>query len=440
MIDKAGHIVTNYHVVEGATEIEIGFSNHDTRKASIIGVDPSTDLAVLKVEAAPGPTPLPLADSDGVQVGDQVVAIGNPFGLERTATLGIVSALQRAVTAPNGYTIDHVIQTDAPINRGNSGGPLIDMHGRVIGVNSQIETGGEGAVGNVGIGFAVPSNTVKTVVAQLLDTGRVDRAYVGVLATTVTPELARVFRLPVDNGLLLERVEPTSPAANAGLKGGTTRRRGRGGGVPARRRPGGRGRRSVSAPSPSSATRSQRTGRATRSKSSSTAATRSRPSAPPGASRLQQRQATRPAGPLPPLGPARGLGPNPLEGPVWARGQFLSRPVRAATAEALRPPRGSRRSIRPRFTFHGARSARRGTSGRVPARRVAVTIVRGSRRSCRNEARGGEPLSTASRTRYAARAPHGGQVSPAVSRRSSSSSATTRRAGQRGAPRVLCCA
>jgi S1-C subfamily serine protease len=223
VIDKAGHIVTNYHVVEGATEIEIGFSNHDTRKATIVGTDPSTDLAVLKVDAsARALTPLPLGDSDGVQVGDQVVAIGNPFGLERTATLGIVSALQRAVTAPNGYTIDHIIQTDAPINRGNSGGPLIDVHGRVIGVNSQIETGGEGAVGNVGIGFAVPSNTVKAVVGQLLDNGRVDRSYLGIVATTVSPELARVFRLPVDNGLLLERVEPGSPAAKASLKGGTT--------------------------------------------------------------------------------------------------------------------------------------------------------------------------------------------------------------------------
>jgi S1-C subfamily serine protease len=223
VIDKAGHIVTNFHVVEGASDIEIGFSNHDTRKASIVGTDPSTDLAVLKVDAsARALTPLPFADSDGVQVGDQVVAIGNPFGLERTATLGIVSALQRAVTAPNGYTIDHVIQTDAPINRGNSGGPLIDMRGRVLGVNSQIETGGEGAVGNVGIGFAVPSNTVKTVVGQILDKGRVDRSYLGILATTVSPELARVFRLPVDNGLLLERVEPGSPAATAGLKGGTT--------------------------------------------------------------------------------------------------------------------------------------------------------------------------------------------------------------------------
>ncbi len=223
VIDKSGHIVTNYHVVEGATDIEIGFSNHDTRTATIVGTDPSTDLAVLKVDAsARALAPLPLADSDNIQVGDQVVAIGNPFGLERTATVGIVSALQRAVTAPNGYTIDHVIQTDAPINRGNSGGPLIDANGRVIGVNSQIETGGEGATGNVGIGFAVPSNTVKTVVAQILDTGRVDRSYVGIFATTVTPELARVFRLPVDNGLLLERVEPGSPAAKAGLKGGTT--------------------------------------------------------------------------------------------------------------------------------------------------------------------------------------------------------------------------
>jgi S1-C subfamily serine protease len=222
VIDKSGHIVTNFHVVEGASKIEIGFSNHDTRKATIVGTDPSTDLAVLKVDAsARALTPLPLADSNSVEVGDPVVAIGNPFGLERTATLGIVSALQRAVTAPNGYTIDHVIQTDAPINRGNSGGPLIDMRGRVVGVNSQIETG-DGSTGNVGIGFAVPSNTVKTVAAQLLDNGRVDHAYLGILATAVTPQLARVFRLPVDNGLLLERVEAGSPSAKAGLEGGKT--------------------------------------------------------------------------------------------------------------------------------------------------------------------------------------------------------------------------
>ena len=156
VIDKDGHIVTNYHVVQGASEIEVGFSNRDTVKAKVVGTDPSTDLALLKVSVdAKALTPLSLADSDKVGVGDPVVAIGNPFGLERTVTAGIVSALQREVRAPNNYTIDHVIQTDAPINSGNSGGPLIDAQGRVIGVNSQIETANGGG-GNVGIGFAVP--------------------------------------------------------------------------------------------------------------------------------------------------------------------------------------------------------------------------------------------------------------------------------------------
>ena len=127
MIDKEGHIVTNYHVVQGATSIEVRFSNDDTLKATLVGSDASTDIALLKVSAAPRAlTPLTLADSDRVQVGDAVVAIGNPFGLERTVTAGIVSALQRAVQAPNGYSIDHVIQTDAPINHGNSGGPLLN--------------------------------------------------------------------------------------------------------------------------------------------------------------------------------------------------------------------------------------------------------------------------------------------------------------------------
>jgi S1-C subfamily serine protease len=167
-------------------------------------------------------TPLPLADSDRVRVGDAVVAIGNPFGLERTVTSGIVSALQRAVTAPNGYTIDHVIQTDAPINRGSSGGPLLNARGEVIGVNSQIETGG-GSTGNVGIGFAVPSNTVKSVVAQLIKTGRVDRAYLGVRLQQIDAELARTFRLPSDTGLLVESVESGSAAAEAGIVGGSER-------------------------------------------------------------------------------------------------------------------------------------------------------------------------------------------------------------------------
>ena len=222
VIDKAGHIVTNYHVVEGANDIEVSFSNQDTLTAKVVGTDPSTDLALLKVNASSRAlSPLPLANSDKVRVGDQVVAIGNPFGLERTVTAGIVSALQRAVTAPNGYTIDHVIQTDAPINRGNSGGPLLNVRGEVIGVNSQIETGG-GTTGNVGIGFAVPSNTVKTVVAQLMKAGRVERAYIGIRASSVTRDLANTFRLPVDAGLLVEGVEPNSPGDRAGLEGGAT--------------------------------------------------------------------------------------------------------------------------------------------------------------------------------------------------------------------------
>jgi S1-C subfamily serine protease len=222
VIDKAGHIVTNYHVIEGADQIEVSFSNRDTMRATLVGSDPSTDIAVLRVEASSrGLTPLEFGDSGSVRVGDPVVAIGNPFGLARTATAGIVSAVQeRTITAPNGYPIDHVIQTDAPINPGNSGGPLLNERAQVIGVNSQISTA-QGANGNVGIGFAVPSNTVKAVVAQLVATGKVDRAFLGISGSTVTEELARVFRLPVDAGVLVESVREGTAAAKAGLKAGT---------------------------------------------------------------------------------------------------------------------------------------------------------------------------------------------------------------------------
>jgi S1-C subfamily serine protease len=222
VVDKAGHIVTNFHVIDGADAIRVGFSNRDSVEAELVGTDQSTDLAVLRVDAsATALTPLPLGDSDRVRVGDRVVAIGNPFGLDRTATAGIVSALQRLITAPNQFTIDHVIQTDAPINQGNSGGPLIDDRGQVIGVNTQIETGGV-STGNVGIGFAVPSNTVKDVVAQILRTGRVDHAYLGIRGTAVTPEVAETYNLPVDEGVLVADVAEGSGAEKAGLDGGET--------------------------------------------------------------------------------------------------------------------------------------------------------------------------------------------------------------------------
>ena len=219
VIDKQGHIVTNYHVIEGAREVEVNFSGDDRVPARVVGSDPSTDLAVLKIGAqSRALTPLPLGNSDVVRVGDAVVAIGNPFGLERTVTAGIVSALQREITAPNGYTIDKVIQTDAPINRGNSGGPLLSAEGEVIGVNSQIEASSGG--GNVGIGFAVPINTVKEVVSQILESGKVEHAFLGVRMQAVDESLAETFRLPVDAGVLIVDVVPSSPADEAGLQGG----------------------------------------------------------------------------------------------------------------------------------------------------------------------------------------------------------------------------
>jgi S1-C subfamily serine protease len=221
VIDKSGYIITNYHVVEGAKSIQVTFSNNASIKARLVGSDPSTDIAVLRVSAnARALTPLTLGNSDLVQVGDSVVAIGNPFGLSRTVTAGIVSAIQREITAPNDYAIDHVIQTDAPINHGNSGGPLINAHGEVIGVNAQIETGGT-TDGNVGVGFSIPSNTVKTVVAQLIKNGKVEHAAIGILAQDLTADLAKTFRLPVKSGVLVETVQAGSGAAKAGIKAGT---------------------------------------------------------------------------------------------------------------------------------------------------------------------------------------------------------------------------
>jgi S1-C subfamily serine protease len=220
VIDKAGHIVTNFHVIDGADEVAVNFSGNDDVRARVVGSDPSTDIAVLRIDTpARALTALPLGNSDGVRVGDPVVAIGNPFGLERSASSGIVSALQRELESPAGFTIDRVIQTDAAINSGNSGGPLLNGRGHVIGVNTAIFSP---SGGNVGIGFAIPINTVRDVVAELIDTGRVEHAWLGVRMATVDEELAETFRLPADRGVLVTDVAPGSPADEAGLEGGDT--------------------------------------------------------------------------------------------------------------------------------------------------------------------------------------------------------------------------
>ncbi|CAN5223082.1 trypsin-like peptidase domain-containing protein [soil metagenome] len=205
--DLEGRIVTNEHVVDGARSVSVKFWNGKSYPATVVGTDSSTDLAVLDVDApASLLPPLALGDSGKVQVGNTVVAIGSPFGLEQTVTAGIVSALHRQMTSPNNFTIDDSIQTDAAINHGNSGGPLIDSNGRVIGVNAQIASD---SGGNEGVGFAIPANTAKSIVSQLIDSGKVEHAFLGV-----------ALQDAAGAGAEISRVTANTPAQRAGLRAG----------------------------------------------------------------------------------------------------------------------------------------------------------------------------------------------------------------------------
>jgi S1-C subfamily serine protease len=219
VIDKQGHILTNYHVIADARQVEVTMHNRKKYKATVVGTDPAHDLAVILIKGAPDLVPAVLGDSRNLQVGQKVYAIGNPFGLAGTMTRGIVSSI-RPVREPNGATIDEAIQTDAAINPGNSGGPLMNWHGEVIGINTMILSS---VNQNAGIGFAIPINTAKAVLNDLMTLGRVRRPALGVRTIPISPELADEIGLPADYGLLIVQVTPGGSAEQAGLHGGTER-------------------------------------------------------------------------------------------------------------------------------------------------------------------------------------------------------------------------
>ncbi len=218
VIDNEGHIVTNNHVAEGAQYMEVTFADGTIREATIIGRDPDSDLAVIKIDPT-GLTlrPVTLGDSDQVFVGQQVLAIGNPFGQAFTLTTGIVSALDRSLTAENNFSIPEVIQTDAAINPGNSGGPLLDMSGNVIGVNTAINTE---SGSNSGVSFSIPSNTVRRIVPYLIQYGSYDHTWLGITGNTLRPEQIEAMNLPTGTkGVLVGELQRGGPAADAGIRG-----------------------------------------------------------------------------------------------------------------------------------------------------------------------------------------------------------------------------
>lgn len=222
VIDNQGHILTNFHVVDGAARLSVSFGGESVYPATYVGGDPDTDLAVIKINNPPAGLPVvPFGDSDKLVVGQKVLAIGNPFGLDRTLTTGVISGLQRPIRSRATNTtpsrpIDAAIQTDASINPGNSGGPLLDKFGKMIGINSQILSPGGGSVG---VGFAVPVNTARRVVPQLLQYGEVRRPKLGATLPSVADLRQRGYRMPVEAGLLVLQVSQGTPAAVAGLRG-----------------------------------------------------------------------------------------------------------------------------------------------------------------------------------------------------------------------------
>ena len=216
LIDAAGHIITNAHVVDSASKTTVTFEDGTEAKGTILGVDTSTDVAVVKIDTVPtGVSPLPLGNSGGLTVGQEVVAIGNPYGYAGTATTGIVSALERVIESPSGFTIQNAIQTDAAINQGNSGGPLFDRDGRVIGINSQIASKNGG---NVGIGFAVPIDTVRPIVASIIASGKAQHAWIGIQGRELTPGLAEKLGLVGKRGVIVASLDDRGPANDAGMK------------------------------------------------------------------------------------------------------------------------------------------------------------------------------------------------------------------------------